>query len=69
VSHRHPEHGSSFFSFLFCWDRGLNSGLHACKAGALLLQPHLQSILLYGCFEDAGSRESSKLFAWTGLEL
>jgi hypothetical protein len=26
---------------------GLNSGLHVCKAGALLLEPHLQSILLW----------------------
>jgi hypothetical protein len=25
----------------------LNSGLHAYKAGALLLEPHLQSILLW----------------------
>jgi hypothetical protein len=25
----------------------LNSGLHACKAGALLLEPRLQSILLW----------------------
>jgi hypothetical protein len=27
------------------WD--LNSGLHTCKAGTLLLKPHLQSILLW----------------------
>jgi hypothetical protein len=26
---------------------GLNSGLHACKAGTLLLEPHLQFILLW----------------------
>jgi hypothetical protein len=30
-----------FFSFFYF----LNSGLHACKAGALPLEPHLQSIL------------------------
>jgi hypothetical protein len=26
---------------------GLNSGVHACKAGTLQLEPHLQSILLW----------------------
>jgi hypothetical protein len=25
----------------------LNSGLHTCNAGVLLLEPHLQSILLW----------------------
>jgi hypothetical protein len=30
---------------LFWWDWGLNSWLHACKA--LLLEPHLESILLW----------------------
>jgi hypothetical protein len=29
------------------WNWGLNSGLHACKTGALLLEPHLQPILLW----------------------
>jgi hypothetical protein len=29
------------------WNWGLNSGLWACKVGALLLEPHLQSILLW----------------------
>jgi hypothetical protein len=28
--------------YLFWWGCGLNSGLHACKAGSLLLEPHLQ---------------------------
>jgi hypothetical protein len=39
---------SNFFStfFSFWWDWALNSGLCTCKAGALLLKPHLQSILL-----------------------
>jgi hypothetical protein len=32
---------------LFWWGWGLNSGLCGCKAGALLLEPHLQSILLW----------------------
>jgi hypothetical protein len=27
--------------------RGLNSGLHTCKAGTLPLEPHLQSMLLW----------------------
>jgi hypothetical protein len=31
------------FKKLFWWDWGLNSGLWACKAGALLLEPHLQA--------------------------
>jgi hypothetical protein len=32
-----------FIHFLiFCWDWGLNSGLHTCKAGTLSLEPHLQ---------------------------
>jgi hypothetical protein len=29
------------------WDWSLNTGFHACKVGALLLEPHLQSILLF----------------------
>jgi hypothetical protein len=33
-----------FFFFFFLWDWSLNSGLSACKAGTLLLEPHLQSI-------------------------
>jgi hypothetical protein len=34
-------------NLFFWWDWGLNSGLHACKGGTLLLEPHLQSILLW----------------------
>jgi hypothetical protein len=37
--------GRSFyylFIYLFLRDWGLNSGLHACKAGTLLLEPHLR---------------------------
>jgi hypothetical protein len=34
------------FCFLFCWEWGANSGLHAWEAGTLLLESHLQSILL-----------------------
>jgi hypothetical protein len=43
--------GFSFFNkvnyFIFSWDWGLNSELYACKAGALLLEAHLESILLW----------------------
>jgi hypothetical protein len=42
--------------FFFCWDLDLNSGLHLCKAGTLLLKPHLQSILLW-LFLEMGSLE------------
>jgi hypothetical protein len=38
MSHR------GFFSL---WDWGLNSGLCACKAGALLLEPQPQTILVW----------------------
>jgi hypothetical protein len=49
----------------FCvWDWGLNSGLHACTAGAVLLEPHLQSILFWS-FWRWGFHE---LFAWAGLK-
>jgi hypothetical protein len=33
-------------SFVFWWGQG-GAGLHAHKAGALPLEPHLQSILLW----------------------
>jgi hypothetical protein len=44
--------GSTLFFFFFGGTWGLNSGLHAykagtCKAGTLLLEPHLQSILVW----------------------
>jgi hypothetical protein len=35
------------FYLFFWWDWGLTSGLHTCKVGTLLLEPHLQSILLW----------------------
>jgi hypothetical protein len=44
----------------------LNSGLHACKAGTLLLESCLQSILLWLSFGDGGSHG---LFAKAGLDL
>jgi hypothetical protein len=49
-------------AFNFLWD--LNSGFNTYKAGALLLKPHLQSILLWLSW-GWGSLE---LFAWAGLE-
>jgi hypothetical protein len=53
------------FFFFFNWrDWGLNWGLCACKAGTLLLEPQLQSILLW-LFWRWGSRE---LFALGGLK-
>jgi hypothetical protein len=36
-----------FFFFFFLMGLGLNSGFHAYKVGALLLEPSLQSILLW----------------------
>jgi hypothetical protein len=33
--------------FFFWYDWGLNSGVHVYKAGTLLLEPQLQSILLW----------------------
>jgi hypothetical protein len=38
------------FCWVFWWDRDLNSGLHTGKTGALLLEPHLQSIILLSEF-------------------
>jgi hypothetical protein len=45
------EFTSYFFQLFFKWDWVLNSGLHICKASALLLEPHLQS-LFSGYFRD-----------------
>jgi hypothetical protein len=36
---------SYLFICLFWWDWGLKTGLWACKAGTLLIEPHLLSIL------------------------
>jgi hypothetical protein len=35
------------FLKIFLWDWGLNSGFCVCKAVTVLLEPHLQSILLW----------------------
>jgi hypothetical protein len=43
---------------------GLNSGLHTCKIGTLLLESHLQSIFALVILKMG----SSELFAWIGLE-
>jgi hypothetical protein len=44
---------------------GLNLGFHTCKTSALLLEPHLQSIL-FCLFWRWGPL---KLFLWAGLKL
>jgi hypothetical protein len=54
-----------YFGGVRKWDWDLNSGLHACKVGTLLLEQHLQSILFW-LFLELGSHE---LFAKAGLEL
>jgi hypothetical protein len=41
-----PLNNNSLMNF-FVKTRALNSGLHVYKAGALLLEPHLQSIFLW----------------------
>jgi hypothetical protein len=49
---------------LFGGDWGLNSGIHTCQAGALLLESYLQSIILWLFWRW----KSYKLFAWAGIE-
>jgi hypothetical protein len=46
--HAHPCFllSAFFFFFFFWWDYGLNSGLHAYKAGAIPLEPQLQFALV-----------------------
>jgi hypothetical protein len=44
--------------YVYRWKWSLNSGLHICKAGTILLEPHLQSICS-GYFGDA----------WAGFKL
>jgi hypothetical protein len=51
------------FYFIW-WCRGLNSGLHACQAGTLMLVTpliHFALVILQMEFQE--------LFAWVGLEL
>jgi hypothetical protein len=55
--------GISHF-FFFWWNWGLNSGLHSCKAGALLLS-HSSSPFCSGYFGDGVSPE---LLAQAGLK-
>jgi hypothetical protein len=33
--------------FLSCGDPGLNSGLHTCRAGALLIEPHHFALIIF----------------------
>jgi hypothetical protein len=44
--------------FFFWWNWGLDSGLCTCRVGTLLLDPHLQSVLLWLL-----EMESQELFA------
>jgi hypothetical protein len=37
-------------TFSFWWHWGVNLGVHASKAGALLIQPRSQSIFLWGLY-------------------
>jgi hypothetical protein len=39
--------GKILSNFIYCGIRVLNSGLRVCQAGGVLLEPHLQSILLW----------------------
>lgn len=53
-----------FCCYFCCWEWGLNSGLSACKAGALLLEPNLQSTPVLLCLATLQSpmpRSSSML--------
>jgi hypothetical protein len=43
-----------FFYFFFLCDWGWNTGLHTYQAGALLLKPLLQSILILIILEVGG---------------
>jgi hypothetical protein len=48
----------------------LNSGLHACKAGTLPLEPHLQSILLWLFWRWGGvSQTICPCWPWTSIPL
>jgi hypothetical protein len=42
------------YIFFFWWDCDLNSGFHACRAGTLLLEQHLQSLRSGHVFGDGG---------------
>jgi hypothetical protein len=54
--------------FLFWWDCHLNSGLHTCKVGTLLLEPNLQSILLWLFWRWGGGLMNCLLgWPWTAI--
>jgi hypothetical protein len=50
----------TFLVLFFWWDWGLNSGLQACKAGALLLKSHHQSRKSFKYQNLSGSWEGFK---------
>jgi hypothetical protein len=47
---------------------GLNSGLHTCKAGVLLIEPHLQSIFIW-LFWRWSSQTVCPCWPWTVILL
>jgi hypothetical protein len=65
----HHKKALEFRDFFFWWDWGLNSGLCICKAGALQLEPHFQSILVWLFWRRGVAKFEASLFAWAGLEL
>jgi hypothetical protein len=50
--------------FVFWWEWGVNSRLHTCKEGTLLLNITSNPFFLIIC-----GMGSCKLFAWAGLKL
>jgi hypothetical protein len=62
VSHWYP--ASWFF---FCGTEVLNSGLCTCKAGALSLQPHLQSIFHWLLWRLGSGKLLSRLTPQTSI--
>jgi hypothetical protein len=52
-------------NFFFLVVLGLKSGLQTCKAGALSLEPHLQSILLWLLWSKG--LENDLLRLWTSI--
>jgi hypothetical protein len=56
------------YYIIFLWDWGLNSGFQTFKEGALPLEPHLQSILLW-LFWRWGFRSICSGWPWTVILL
>jgi hypothetical protein len=54
-----------FCSFVCWWDLGLNTGLHTCKTGTLLIEPHLQVFLLWLFWRWGLENYLSRLASWS----